>query len=557
MKKIIVIFVSFYLFYSNLYSQDCFLYVYSLNENIKPLNEERISNDEDLNQIFKDFEVVNYYQSFPKAKNIELQNYYEIHFKGNIDSLENLLKCRKIFDKIYRCDYYRLAACNSPIPINDTWIVNNLVNNDALDLLDAQCAWTITTGSSEIVVGVIDTEFETNHEDLENTFTGVVGTQVLFTYHGTSVSSCVATGTNNNKGIAGIGYNTRVKGYHCDGGSLWNQIWQAYLDGIKIISVSWWGSPGTPVNAIAVKEMTNNGVVLVFSAGNGVPHNSHSAYADIPGVIIVSGVNANNMHGPTGYSHSGWVDVCALSTNVAVCKPGNTYGVDNGTSFSAPQVSGVVALIRAVNNSLLPADIENIIKTTTEPIVDADLFHGQIGTGRVNAYKSLLKAICYSGLPEVEGTITQNTIWNTDLQAIGTIIIPYNVILTISSIVKFEKQVSITIQPGGKLIIDGGTLTNACENELWQGIIVQSNPSQPVGAAGQGAIQILNGGTIKNAMCGVAVQGGATISATNANFVNNKAGVKLLPLANGQSGTSGTLNGTSFIIDEDFFLAAP
>ena len=85
--------------------QEYYLYVSTAQENLKPNSRENgLSNDEALNQIFRTFGVVNYYQSFPRAKNIELQNYYEIHFRGNVDSLEKLLKERELFDAIYRSD---------------------------------------------------------------------------------------------------------------------------------------------------------------------------------------------------------------------------------------------------------------------------------------------------------------------------------------------------------------------------------------------------------------------------------------------------------------------
>jgi len=405
MKKAIFLVLVYFFVSLNLFSQYYF-YVSPSNERVKPNSEKRgTSNDETLNQIFKEFEVKSYHQSFPEAKNAELRSFYEIHLvenKGsrNIDSFEGLLKNSRAFDAIYRSDYYELAACSNPVAINDTWIVNNLINNDALNLLDAQCAWTITKGDPNIIVGVIDTEFETTHEDLVNTFVGVVGSPTYGQNHGTAVSSCVAAGTNNNKGIAGIGYNTRVKGYHVanGGSSLWNNIWQAYLDGIKIINVSWTGIGSYP-NTLAVQEMTSNGVVLVVAAGNSPTATDHSAYANIPGVINVSGVDATNNHGSTGHAHNQWVDVCALSKSVALCWPGNTYIPGSGTSFAAPQVAGVAALIRSINNNLSPAEIENIIKSTTDPIADAQLYPGQIGTGRVNAYKAVQAACATTSSP--------------------------------------------------------------------------------------------------------------------------------------------------------------
>lgn len=399
MKKTVFLVLIQFVVSFNLFSQYYF-YVSPSSESARPNHQEKgMSNDESLNQIFKEFEVRSYQQAFPGAKNEELRNFYEIHFaenkeSRNVDSFESSLKNSKVFDAIYRSDYYELAVCSNPVAINDTWIVNNQINNDALNLLDAQCAWTITKGDPNIIVAVIDTEFETAHEDLVNTFAGVISTSPAYPQnHGTSVSSSVACGTNNNKGIAGIGYNTKVKGYQVNSSTsnLWSNIWQAYLDGIKIINVSWTGIGSYP-NLLAVQEMTDNGVVLVVAAGNTPTSTSHSAYANIPGVINVSGVWANNHHDGTNHAHNQWVDVCALSKNVAACVPGNTYSTVSGTSFAAPQVAGVAALIRSINGNLSSGQVENIIKSTTDPIADAHLFPGLLGTGRVNAYKAVQAA---------------------------------------------------------------------------------------------------------------------------------------------------------------------
>ena len=376
----------------NLFSQQYYLYVSTTNDSLKPTQNSVTSNDETLNRLFENFGVKSYYQSFPGAKSIWLQNIYEIHFAGNVDSFENSLRNQALFDAIYRSDYYVPTSAGT-VPISDPWIANNWINNNALDLLNAQFAWTITTGDTNIIVGVVDTEFETTHEDLINTFVGVDSGRSSNDIHGTLVSSCVAVGTNNNKGIAAIGYNTKIKGYHAtiNAQTVWNGIWAAYQDGIKIINVSWSGI-GSAVNDSLVRVMIDDGVVLVLSAGNTPYAWYHSLYADIPGIINVSGVDANNNH-YANFAKNPHVDVCALSTNVAVCMPGNTYGIIDGTSFSAPQTAGVVALLRSIDSNLSPAEIENIIKATASPIADAHLYQGLIGTGRVNAYGALLFAV--------------------------------------------------------------------------------------------------------------------------------------------------------------------
>ena len=138
---------------------------------------------------------------------------------------------------------------------------------------------------------------------------------------------------------------------------------------------------------------------------------------------------------------------------------------------------------------------------------------------------------------ESGGTITQNTIWSTPVHLAEPITIPNNVTLTISSTVKCEDHVSITIQSGGWLVVDGGILTNACEGEMWQGVIV----------ANQGVVIVNNNGTISNAICGISVEGHGMVFATGARFVNNKLSVKFEPFS-GQNIAYGTFSNSDFIL---------
>jgi hypothetical protein len=74
--------------------------------------------------------------------------------------------------------------------------------------------------------------------------------------------------------------------------------------------------------------------------------------------------------------------------------------------------------------------------------------------------------------------------------------------LLVSASIILKAGTEIIIKPGGKLIIDGGTITTACL-EPWQGIEVQGNPHQAQLPAYQGIVQVINGGTISNAIAGI------------------------------------------------------
>jgi hypothetical protein len=117
-----------------------------------------------------------------------------------------------------------------------------------------------------------------------------------------------------------------------------------------------------------------------------------------------------------------------------------------------------------------------------------------------------------------------------------------------NSTLRFYENAQVIIEPGGKLIIDGGTFTNACENQMWQGITVMGSTNQQ----SKGTVTLSNNAKIKNAINGITVIGDATVTATNAQFINNKAGVLFYGQTAGQSGTSGTFTKTSFSLNNDY-----
>lgn len=337
--------------------------------------------------------------SYPNAKNVHLHKYFTIQGNtNNLDYLSNFLDSLGLFDEIKFDDLFEVNDClNSFPPVNDALIANNLMNNHALSLVDANCAWSITTGSSDVIIGIADTDFDLMHEDLLYQIHQIDGPLSSNNHHGTRVSGVAGAQTNNNKGIAGIGYNCRLameRINHNENGTAFSSnirdaIWNLYMDGIPIVNVSWTGSG---LNSLAATEITENGTSLVLAAGNTPNGNNHSNIADIPGVILVSGVNIDGLHGPTGHRHNQWVDLCALSVNVSTTNFENQYTNSWGTSIAAPMVSGSIGLMRSVNNCLTPGQIEEIIKITTNPILDANDYPNEVGTGYLNAYKAVKAA---------------------------------------------------------------------------------------------------------------------------------------------------------------------
>src|SRR5690606_15736165 len=128
--------------------------------------------------------------------------------------------------------------------------------------------------------------------------------------------------------------------------SLASRITKAYLDGFRIINVSWSGSVDTAV----ANEMISNGVTLICGAGNDTNSNFHFQLAGIDGVIIVSGTDHADSLGPTKLSRMGQSDLCAPGTFITGASsrpehfnnnvPGTGYHVGHGTSNATAIVSG-------------------------------------------------------------------------------------------------------------------------------------------------------------------------------------------------------------------------
>ena len=172
-----------------------------------------------------------------------------------------------------------------------------------------------------------------------------------------------------------------------------------------------------PVN-IATKMLTERGVNVVFSAGNtGSGNGTLNPYATAPWVI---GVGATDQNGALAdFSSRGTfggefqqptlvapgVNIASLRSAPTTTSVGGLGGADtqrltvgelpfyttaSGTSFSAPQVAGAVALMLETNPSLTPADVKDILSRTATPL--PKFFFHETGAGMLNTHAAVLEA---------------------------------------------------------------------------------------------------------------------------------------------------------------------
>ncbi|MBA7512202.1 hypothetical protein ES705_04206 [subsurface metagenome] len=290
--------------------------------------------------------------------------------------------------------------------------------------IQAPDAWDTETGKASIVIAILDTGVDYDHEDLSGNMWDDGGGNCGKDFvngdnnpdddhgesHGTHCAGIAAAVTNNSTGIAGVSWKSKimaVKVLYADGsGTLSDEI-----DGIDyaanndadIISMSF-GTTGYPIPSDlerdAINDAYSEGCLLVAASGN--ENQSYVAYpAAYDNVIAVGATNQSDercdpVDWGAGYgsNYGAELDVVApghniLSTVQMGTGPlGSNYDSMGGTSMATPFVSGLAALILSQLGGLAPSDVRRIIEKTADDIWPPGLDQ-KTGWGRINAYNAL------------------------------------------------------------------------------------------------------------------------------------------------------------------------
>ena len=190
--------------------------------------------------------------------------------------------------------------------------------------------------------------------------------------------------------------------------------------------------------------------------------------------------------------------------------------------------------------------------------------------GRIHRALSIAPIRKYAtGYSHIPYEITHSQTWDFTRKMYQDIVIDSLATLTITCTLEMVDSARIIVRPGGKLIVNGGTLTNACDGEMWQGIIVEGNANIRQTALAQGSV-ILNNATIENAHNAISTRNanntnndghtGGIIQATNTLFRNNCRSVEFLKYENHTTGGAVTDNVSyftrcTFTVDNDNLFA--
>jgi subtilisin family serine protease len=305
---------------------------------------------------------------------------------------------------------FRQGTMNESVQaVDDTKGETNIDNNDqwAISHIKGNVVWNINKQKKQIKVAVVDTGVDYNHPDLKNRVLINLGYNFLNNskdtmddnWHGTHVAGIIAADAENNIGISGVVGNFDVKiipikvlNSNGEGSSdiMAKGIKYAADMGADIINFSVGFDVRDDYIGDAIKYARSKGVFVVVSSGNNNINCDTSSPAGDLGAYAVSSVNSNNeksIFSNYGYS----VKIAAPGEAILSTVPGGGYDYRNGTSMAAPAVSGVAAMMKAVNPSLTPEQMEDILDKTAVDIMDKGR-DDSTGYGLVNAQAAVIMA---------------------------------------------------------------------------------------------------------------------------------------------------------------------
>ncbi len=305
--------------------------------------------------------------------------------------------------------------------------------------IQAASAWDITTGSQSVVLAVVDTGFEVTHPDLaarlwvnpleiagngiDDDANGFVDDVNGWNFadnnnavsdsaigHGTAVAGTAGAVTNNATGHAGVDWNCRLmvaKVFGATGSAseadVVNGVVYAVMNGAKVVNASWGDGGCSPLLEDMAVLAGERGVLICAASGNNHFDNDENPFfpASLPYDSILS-VGGSRNTDEFVYNY-GLTRVGVSAPAVAIYQPRlfASYGGGNGTSYAAPQASGVAALVLAREPGLGPSRLKYRIMGGA--VKSATLAGRSAGGGRLSAWGAVAAAdtTAPAGIPDL------------------------------------------------------------------------------------------------------------------------------------------------------------
>lgn len=256
---------------------------------------------------------------------------------------------------------------------SDSYALGRITNHGEL----GSGPWTVETpnSGSGITCFVIDSGFNTSHPEIAGKATrgkSFISGESWYSDplgHGTSVASLIC-------GVeSGIARDVQIVPYKVFGSnaSTTNTIILSAINEIlatekplggKVVNCSFGGSYEYSIN-IAVGALRNAGAVVVVAAGNDSADASNFSPASSTAVVTV-GATTTSSNAANFSNYGPAVDIWCPGQTVQAAVGNTSIGAINGTSFSAPLVSGCACILLKIRGDLLPSQVKTALLNSAD-----------------------------------------------------------------------------------------------------------------------------------------------------------------------------------------------
>lgn len=258
--------------------------------------------------------------------------------------------------------------------------------------IDAPEAWQVEPGENSVVMGIVDSGADLDHEDLNGK---LIGDSYGSNPHGTHVAGIAGAWGNNGLGIMGVNWNGRMVSKNIQGADynvMWDKIMGLFdYNTLEAMNCSWGLTEGDVVLIHRLFAFVYDvGLAPVAARGNNGTGNPN--YPACFGDWMISvGAFGDNGTRPNYSSYGGGMDFLAPGGNggdqnsdiLSTWFDGGYYWA-HGTSMAAPHVTGVISLIHDYTDLRVSDELEAILRNSCVDIPPSG-YDNETGWGRINA----------------------------------------------------------------------------------------------------------------------------------------------------------------------------
>jgi serine protease len=370
-----------------------------------------------------------------RYKNLKKGRMAQFKLDNNISVKDALAKLRKNSAVLYAEPDYIVHASVTPddSSFSDLWGMNNTgQSGGVVDAdIDAPEAWDISTGSHDVIIGVIDTGVDHTHPDLmaniwtnpaeiagdgiDNDGNGFIddmhginaitsaGDPMDDQGHGSHVSGTIGAAGNNGLGVVGVNHNVSIIGCKflsaSGSGSLSDALTciDYFVDlknngiNVRATNNSWGGGGFSQALSDAITSSEESNILFVAAAGNDAYDNDAQASypSGYPQDSVLSVASTTRTDSMSSFSQWGLttVDLGAPGSDILSTVPGGGYASYSGTSMATPHVTGAAALAWSVNPELSAIEMKELLMSSGD---DNAALAGKTASGkRLNVNNAL------------------------------------------------------------------------------------------------------------------------------------------------------------------------